>query len=729
MGNCINRVPLLGSPSEEDQDEAWKKQTRGRIENKLYKLVDLKGPNSNTELVQIWKESGRPGFMRELQRNAILLPYLYERGEGKEVTAEEMKEWQHEKEHESNKHAVKNKDDSERTPRKACWSLEHRGTLGETALHLCFLSNNPMMTEMARALLELYPAMAFDQYEGQEYYGETSVHIVIVNGDLHSLKLLIGRCGADVNARAQGRFFMPEDCKDKMKQVTEYEGYAYYGEYPASFAACFENEEMYDYLIRKGADPNRQDTFGNTVLHLCVIHNKIDMFFHATRRKHKIRGDPFVRNKQGLTPLTLAAKLGRKEMFHEILEYQSMEYWSYGRMTCSGYPLDSLDSVNKDGKSDKDSALLITLNGKTNEHLDMLNSGIIYRLLEEKWTTFARGKFYRRLLFAVLYLLAFSLSIYYRPRHLDFLRIENGDDVFRLVAEGFTVLGAIIYLVLEIKDVLITQGIAAQLITLRDAPGKSLFLVSCILVIIALPCRYLGQRDAETTMMILAAPMAWCYLLFFCRGFGAIGPFVNMIYRMCAGDMSRFFIIYIIYVVGLAQAFSYVMKGVEGYQNEGYTIMTLMRMTFGEFDFFQFDKSRHATLAKLLFFYFMLFVTVLLMNMLIAMMANTYQNISDRSEKEWRRQWAQIIMVLERSVKPSELKKLQDDYSVDMARDGTEERRRGLMVIKKSSLPSKADKRRTAILNWQVLGVDSVKNRLQEQATQKRQKSLTAVST
>ena len=56
------------------------------------------------------------------------------------------------------------------------------------------------------------------------FSGETSVHIVIVNGDLHSLKLLIGRCGADVNARAQGRFFMPEDCKDKMKQVTDYEG-------------------------------------------------------------------------------------------------------------------------------------------------------------------------------------------------------------------------------------------------------------------------------------------------------------------------------------------------------------------------------------------------------------------------------------------------------------------------------------------------------------------------
>ena len=58
-------------------------------------------------------------------------------------------------------------------------------------------------------------------------------------------------------------------------------GYAYYGEYPASFAACFESREMYDYLIRKGADPNKQDTFGNTVLHLCVIHNKTVSYFHS----------------------------------------------------------------------------------------------------------------------------------------------------------------------------------------------------------------------------------------------------------------------------------------------------------------------------------------------------------------------------------------------------------------------------------------------------------------
>ena len=42
-----------------------------------------------------------------------------------------------------------------------------------------------------------------------------------------------------------------------------------------------------------------------------------------------------------------------------------------------------------------------------------------------------QGKFYKRLLFAVFYLLGFSLAIYLRPRHLDPKRIETRDDKVR----------------------------------------------------------------------------------------------------------------------------------------------------------------------------------------------------------------------------------------------------------------------------------------------------------
>lgn len=48
----------------------------------------------------------------------------------------------------------------------------------------------------------------------------------------------------------------------------------YWGEYPLGFAACLGQEECIRLLIAKGADPNLQDTNGNTVLHMLVVHDK-----------------------------------------------------------------------------------------------------------------------------------------------------------------------------------------------------------------------------------------------------------------------------------------------------------------------------------------------------------------------------------------------------------------------------------------------------------------------
>ena len=94
MGNCAYKV--LGEKGE-DRDEAWKRQIRGKQENKLYTIVDLKGLEGNTEFVHIWTESGKTGFVRKLRYDKILQPYLYEQGDGKEITAEEVKGWQNER--------------------------------------------------------------------------------------------------------------------------------------------------------------------------------------------------------------------------------------------------------------------------------------------------------------------------------------------------------------------------------------------------------------------------------------------------------------------------------------------------------------------------------------------------------------------------------------------------------------------------------------------------------
>lgn len=49
----------------------------------------------------------------------------------------------------------------------------------------------------------------------------------------------------------------------------------YFGEYPLSFAACMDQPDCYRLLLAKKANPNAQDTNGNTVLHMCVIHENM----------------------------------------------------------------------------------------------------------------------------------------------------------------------------------------------------------------------------------------------------------------------------------------------------------------------------------------------------------------------------------------------------------------------------------------------------------------------
>lgn len=138
-------------------------------------------------------------------------------------------------------------------------------------------------SRLARLLIRVFSELALDVMEGEEYLGASALHLAIAYSNNELVNDLID-AGADVNQRAIGRFFLPRDQQSNTPvKNTDYDGLAYLGEYPLAWAACVNNESVYNLLLEVGADPDAQDSFGNMILHMVVVGDKLDMFGYSLR--------------------------------------------------------------------------------------------------------------------------------------------------------------------------------------------------------------------------------------------------------------------------------------------------------------------------------------------------------------------------------------------------------------------------------------------------------------
>ncbi|XP_060807116.1 uncharacterized protein LOC106135922 [Amyelois transitella] len=597
----------------------------------------------------------------------------------------------------------------------ACWQMSYRGALGESLLHVLIICDTKIHTRLARTLVKCFPKLSSDVVEGEEYLGASSLHLAIAYSNNELVQDLV-EAGADVNQRAIGSFFLPRDQqKVPPARQTNYEGLAYLGEYPLAWAACCANEAVYNLLLDSGADPDAQDSFGNMILHMVVVCDKLDMFGYALRHP-KVPASNGRMNTAGFTPLTLACQLGRASVFREMLELSAREFWRYSNITCSAYPLNALDTLLPDGRTNWNSALFIILNGTKQEHLNMLDGGIIQRLLEEKWKTFARNKFLKRLMILMLHLLLLSVAVYLRHSSAEAdsnpdwgLEVTDARGGLRLASELGTIVSTLCYIILQQGDEIKNQGLVAYLKQLIHEPAKFIFLSSNILLLACIPARLSRQSMVEEAILIFVLPGSWFLLMFFAGAVKLTGPFVTMIYSMITGDMFTFGIIYCIILFGFSQSFYFLYRGfpnVQGTLFSSYpsTWMALFQITLGDYSYTDLGLTTYPNLAKTVFAVFMVFVPILLLNMLIAMMGNTYAHVIEQSEKEWVKQWAKIVVSLERSVGQEDAHRYLQEYSIGLGpSDDPRYEQRAVMVIK-CKPKTRANQRKGALTNWKRVG-------------------------
>ncbi|GMS82153.1 hypothetical protein PENTCL1PPCAC_4328, partial [Pristionchus entomophagus] len=300
----------------------------------------------------------------------------------------------------------------------------------------------------------------------------------------------------------------------------------------------------------------------------------------------------------------------------------------------------------------------------------------------------------------------------------EYARYEYYHGYFRLVCEGAVVTLILLQIILDVRDI---QRIGRKkwfdIYVVRDVmhnqlqyafPAKLSYKISYFLVLAVVPMRLLcNQSDVflviDNALSNISVILTTVHFLYFCRAIKFIGPFVLMIYTIIATDIIRFLLIYSIFLIGFSQSFYIIFTSCQR-ENDilkaaGNTIGrefdnimqspvdALIRtfiMTIGEFMVLYRELAAcpvdlMRTIGKGVFVMFELCVSILQFNLLIAMMTRTYETIF-LTRKEWKRQWAQVILMLELSLSPRERLTALLSYSRPT---GTNKQARSFVVSKK----------------------------------------------
>eukprot|EP01079_Euglenida_sp_SAG-EU17-18_P004174 gene4175-4492_t len=231
-----------------------------------------------------------------------------------------------------------------------------RGHVGETPIHTCLIYNHH---EIANRLIRRMPEVAQLVYEDQPghpsiYRGESCLHIAVVNNRTDTVKLLLQACPELMYREADGR--PPEYVP------------CYYGCVPLFFAACLGRMSIFELLLEQdpevgpwlrlcgcgpippAAGPSaphpamvRQvlfmsDCHANTLLHVLTIHNNLPMTKYVCERMRQLLGlapgaalpQLEAVNEDGYPPFTLAAFLGKKEIFDGHMRLRMKPLFTYG---------------------------------------------------------------------------------------------------------------------------------------------------------------------------------------------------------------------------------------------------------------------------------------------------------------------------------------------------------------------------------------------------------------
>uniref|UniRef100_A0A672PMW5 Ion transport domain-containing protein n=1 Tax=Sinocyclocheilus grahami TaxID=75366 RepID=A0A672PMW5_SINGR len=497
------------------------------------------------------------------------------------------------------------------------------------------------------------------------YRGQTAMHIAIERRCKQYVELLVEK-GADVHAQARGRFFQPR----------EEGGYFYFGELPLSLAASTNQPDMVHYLTEnshKAADLRRQDSKGNTVLHALVhiadntrdntrfVTKMYDLLLIKSAKLYPDCNLENILNNDGMSPLMMAAKLGKIGVFQHIIRREikdeearhlsrKFKDWAYGPVYSNLYDLSSLDTCGEEVSVLE----ILVYNSRIENRHEMLAVEPINELLRAKWQKFAAVTFYISVFSYLATMVIFTLVAYYRPSTgTPPYAYNSTEDKVRLAGEIITVASGVFFFATNIKDLFLKKcpGVNSLFI---DGSFQLLYFIYSVLVLVS-AALYLSGIEAYVSVMVFALALGWMNTLYFTRGLKLTGTYSIMIQKILIKDLFRFLLVYVLFMIGYASALVSLLKicpeknmcngtcpkypECRDTNTFSEFLLDLFKLTIGIGELDDMLKgAQYPVVFLILLVTYIILTFVLLLNMLIALMGETVGQVSKESKQIWKLQ-------------------------------------------------------------------------------------------
>jgi len=412
------------------------------------------------------------------------------------------------------------------------------------------------------------------------------------------------------------------------------------GNSPLSLAAICGYPQMCAILLKHGADIDHRNNDGDTPLHLAVRYRHEKVSDLLTKRG----ADLHICNDLGVEPVHMLIANMPHIAVHAFdtlrtplcrAAHPGKTYWRNDPRELKVAPTGRACILYRYDYSKLADDYFEEL--VHSEQADIMSHPWTRHLVQFHWETLGKQIYQRQLFLYILFLGCYVAS--------SFLSRLGKAPLLRLALEIVVLLLNTLTLACEVDEFRRFNNKSAYLHSLWNM----IDIVICAAIYTQVPLRYYTKR--EHSLVALNMPLAWIKALSFARGSRRLGPFVRILTRM-GSDVMHFLGLFGVVYMGFTCGF-FVLLGngsVDEYHGLYDTALTTLNMNLGGGEIDGIKQSDTPYVGAALYVIFNVISVLVLLNLLIAILSDSYSELNSSSERQWCIERALLVLSLEKNV-------------------------------------------------------------------------------